>query len=124
MTRPLLIASALYMAAVGLALTAFPLQFGRGAVPPDAGPALVALLRLLGGPFLGVAALNWLFRRAEPGPALTRVLIANLIGFAAVALNDVWGVASGEARDLARLFVVIHTLFALAFALALRRGGR
>jgi hypothetical protein len=29
-------------------------------------PELVALLRLLGGPFLGIAVLNWLSRNAAP----------------------------------------------------------
>lgn len=60
--KMLLTLAAAYMAAVGLALLIVPLQFGRGAVPPDAGPALVALLRLLGGSFLGIAVLNWLSR--------------------------------------------------------------
>jgi hypothetical protein len=50
--------SALYLAGVGLALMFFPLQFGRGAVPTDAAPELLSLLRLLGGPFLGISVLN------------------------------------------------------------------
>src|SRR5438874_9281582 len=41
-------------------------QFGIGAVPANPSPQLVALLRLLGGPFLGIALLNWLSRGAEP----------------------------------------------------------
>lgn len=109
--------SALYLAAIGLALMLFPLQFGVGAVPADASPELVALLRLLGGPFLGIAALNWLSRNAEaPWP----VVIANIVGFGAVAANDVWGVASGEARDIARIFLVVHLLFTAAFVAAMR----
>lgn len=107
--------SALYLAAVGLALMVFPRQFGVGAVPDDAAPELIALLRLLGGPFLGIAALNWLSRALAPTP-LKAVLLANFIGFGAVALNDVWGVASGEARDLAKIFLIVHLLFTLAFA--------
>jgi hypothetical protein len=112
--------SALYMAAIGLALMIVPLQFGRGAVPPDAPPELLALLRLLGGPFLGIAVLNWLSRNAGP-PTLRVVLIANVVGFGAVAANDIWGVASGEARDIARLFLAIHLLFTVAFVAAARR---
>ena len=46
--------SAVYLAAVGVGLMLFPLQFGIGAVPTDASPELIALLRLLGGPFLGI----------------------------------------------------------------------
>ena len=76
--------SAIYLAAVGFGLMLFPLQFGVGAVPADASPELIALLRLLGGPFLGIAVLNWLSRSAEPSATLRAVLIANIVGFGAV----------------------------------------
>lgn len=118
-TKFALPASAIYLAAIGLSLIAVPLKFGIGAVPADASPQLVALLRLLGGPFLGIAVLNWLSRDAS-GSALRPVLLANLVGFGAVAANDVWGIATGEARELAKLFVVFHLLFTLAFAVSLK----
>ncbi|MGK6354679.1 hypothetical protein ACMGDH_05565 [Sphingomonas sp. DT-207] len=123
MTKLTLTLSSLYLAVVGLALMFFPLQFGRGAVPEDAGPELLALLRLLGGPFLGIAVLNWLSRNAEPA-TLRAILIANIVGFGAVAANDIWGVASGEAREIAKLFLVVHLLFAFAFVVAARRARR
>jgi hypothetical protein len=119
-TKFALLASAIYLAAIGLSLLVVPLKFGVGAVPSDASPQLVALLRLLGGPLLGIAVLNWLSRNTS-GSALRPVLLANLVGFVAVAANDVWGIASGEARDLAKLFVIFHVLFALAFALSLKQ---
>lgn len=121
MAKATLILSALYLAAVGLALMVVPLRFGVGAVPGDASPELVALLRLLGGPFLGIAVLNWLSRDAAPGAGLRAVLLANLVGFGAVAANDVWGVTSGEAREIARVFLAVHALFALAFLVAVAR---
>jgi hypothetical protein len=124
MIKATLVLSALYLAAIGLALMLFPLQFGVGAVPADAPGELVALLRLLGGPFLGIAVLNWLARDAAPASGLRAVLVANLVGFGAVAANDVWGVASGEAREIARVFLVVHLLFAAAFAAAILRGAR
>ena len=123
MLKAVLVASALYLAAVGLALIVFPLQFGVGAVPPDASPQLVALLRLLGGPFLGIGVLNWLSRNAEPR-TLRAVLLANIVGFGAVAANDIWGAASGEAREIAKLFLVVHLLFTLAFVAAARSVRR
>lgn len=67
-----------------------------------------------------VPVLNWLSRGAEPSPARKAILIANVAGFGAVAANDIWGVASGEARELARIFLVVHLSFTLAFLLALR----
>ena len=112
MARWALTISSLYLAVIGLALMFAPLKFGVGAVPADASSELLALLRLLGGPFLGIAALNGLSRRARAGDWLRAVLIANAIGFGAVALNDVHGVATGEARDLARVFLVVHLAFA------------
>ena len=121
MLKATLIISALYLAAIGLGLMLLPLQFGVGAVPADATPQLIALLRLLGGPFLGIAALNFLARNQAPSPALRAILIANLIGFGTVAVNDVHGVASGEAREIARLFLIVHLVFALAFAALVSR---
>jgi hypothetical protein len=123
MTKLTLTISTLYLALVGLALMFFPIQFGRGAVPTDAAPELLALLRLLGGPFLGIAVLNWLSRNAEPS-TLRVVMLANIVGFGAVAANDIWGVVSGEARDIAKLFLVIHLLFTSAFVAAAARGGK
>jgi hypothetical protein len=115
--------SALYLALVGLGLLLVPLQFGVGAVPEDAPPELIALMRLLGGPFFGIAVLNWLWRNAEPA-TIRPVLIANLVGFGVVAANDIWGVATGEARELARYFLVVHLLFAFAFLMVLRASWR
>ena len=126
MLKATLILSAVYLAIVGLALMIVPLQFGVGAVPADSPPELVALLRLLGGPFLGIAVLNWLVRDAHPSGVLKAVLIANIVGFGSVAANDIWGVFSGEARELAKIFLVVHLAFAIAFVAALRaaRGAR
>lgn len=124
MLKVTLVLSALYLAAVGVGLMLFPLQFGVGAVPADASSELVALLRLLGGPFLGIAVLNWLSRDVEPSAALRAILLANVVGFGAVTANDIWGVASGEAREIAKVFLVIHLLFTLAFVAASRAGSR
>jgi hypothetical protein len=117
-----LILSAIYLAAVGAGLMFFPLKFGIGAVPPDASPELLALMRLLGGPFLGIAVLNWLSRNAEPSPARNAIVLANLVGFGAVALNDVHGVFSGEAREAAKIFLVVHSAFTAAFVFAAFRA--
>ena len=119
MLRLTLTLSAIYLALVGIGLLLFPLQFGVGAVPQDASPQLVALMRLLGGPFLGIAVLNWLSRNAQPS-TLKTVLLANVVGFGVVAANDIFGVATGEARDVAKYFLVVHLGFALAFVACAR----
>jgi hypothetical protein len=116
--------SAIYLTMVGLALMFAPRQFGIGAVPPDASPQLIALLRLLGGPFLGIAVLNWMTRDAEPSTTRDAVILANLVGFGAVAANDVWGVFSGEAREIAKVFLAVHLLFTGAFVVVWRTSRR
>jgi hypothetical protein len=121
MVKYLLTAAAVYLGAIGLALLFVPARFGVGAVPPDASPELLALLRLLGGPLLGIAVLNWMSRTVPPSGLRRTVLLANLVGFGVVAANDVVGVLTGDARDLARIFVVVHLAFAAAFAVALVR---
>ncbi|MEV0839242.1 hypothetical protein AB0I55_06730 [Actinocatenispora sera] len=121
MVKYLLTAAAVYLGAIGLALLFVPAQFGVDAVPKDASPELLALLRLLGGPMLGIAVLNWMSRTTPPSALRRTVLLANLVGFGVVAANDVVGVVTGDARDLARIFLVVHLAFTVAFAVALAR---
>ena len=120
MLKQTLSLSAIYLTAIGLGLLLVPLRFGVGAVPADASPQLIALLRLLGGPFLGIAALNWLSRNARPSMLLRAILIANIIGFGVVAANDLWGVATGEVREIAKYFLIVHLLFAAVFVVVAR----
>lgn len=122
MIKVLFTAAAVYLVAIGLALLVVPLQFGVGAVPRDASPELLALLRLLGGPFIGIAVLNWMSRNSEPSTARNSVVLANLVGFGVVAANDVVGVISGSARDLAKVFLFVHLAFTVAFIVAWVRG--
>ena len=82
-------------------------------------------------PLLGIATLNLLARKLAPGAALRAIVLDNIVGFGAVALNDVHGVATGEAREAARLFLVVHAAFTAAFVVAfvnwlavLVQGGR
>ena len=122
MIKYLLPTAAVYLVAVGLALLLVPLQFGVDAVPKDASPELLAFLRLLGGPFLGIAVLNWMSRNSEPSTVRNTVILANLVGFGVVAANDVVGVISGSARDLAKVFLLVHLAFTVAFVIAWVRG--
>jgi len=118
MTKPLLMISAAYLAVIGLALLIFPAQFGIDAVPADPSTALLALLRLLGCPLLGIAVLNGMARNADPPSIRNTVILANLVGFGVVAANDVVGVATGTARAAATYFLIVHSAFAIAFLIA------
>lgn len=106
--------AAIYMALVGLGFIFAPQAIGVGAVPTDASAALIAYLRLFGSPFLGIAVLDWRARNAEPSTARNAIILGNIVGFAAIAALDVWGMFSG-ARPLTKLFAIIHLLFAVAF---------
>lgn len=118
--KPVLTASAIYLGLVGLGVLFVPRYFGIGAVPADAPPALIAFLRIFAGPCLGIAVLNWMARDAEPSPARDAIVLANIVGFGCVAATDVWGVFSGDARPIAKAFLVVHLLFTLAFVTARR----
>ena len=122
--KAVLTVSAIYQAVVGLGMMLAPRQFGIDAVPPDASPALIAFLRIFGGPMLGIAVLNWMARNAEPSTARNAIVLANIVGFGCVALVDVWGVFTGGARPIAKLFLVIHLLLTAAFVVAWRTNMR
>ena len=122
--KPVLIASAVYLGLIGLGVLLVPRYFGVGAVPPEASPALIAFLRIFAGPCLGIAVLNWLARNAAPSPARDAIILANIVGFGCVAATDVWGVFSGDARQLAKVFLVVHLLFTLAFIVVGRGSMR
>ncbi len=122
--KVVLVASAIYLAITGVGFMFAPREIGIHAVPSDASPALIAYLRLFGGPFLGIAVLNWTARSAEPSSARNAIVLANCVGFAAVTAMDLWGVFSGDAREVAKVFLVIHLLMTVAFVVAWRASMR
>lgn len=119
--KPVLTVAAIYLGVLGVGFMLFPREIGIHAVPADASPALVAYLRVFGGPFIGIAVLNWLARNAEPSAMRNAVVLANIIGFGCVTAMDIWAVLGGGARELQKVFLAIHLLMTLAFVAA-RRG--
>ena len=122
--KAVLTVSSIYLAVLGVGFMLAPQEIGIDAVPADASPALVAYLRIFGGPILGIAVLNWLARNAEPSAARNAIVLGNIVGFGCVTLMDVWGVFSGGARPVAKLFLVIHLLMTVAFVVAGRASMR
>jgi hypothetical protein len=120
--KAVLTASALYLALAGIGFMFAPREIGIHAVPSDASPALIAYLRIFGGPFLGIAVLNWTARNLEPSRARDAIVMANVVGFAGVTAMDVWGVFSGDARSVAKGFLVLHLAMTVAFIVAGRVG--
>ena len=68
----------------GVGFMLAPRQIGIDAVPEDAFPALIAYLRIFGGPILGIAVLNWIARNAEPSAARNAIVLGNIVGFGCV----------------------------------------
>lgn len=122
--KAVLTVSAIYLAVLGVGFMFAPRQIGIDAVPADASPALIAYLRVFGAPFLGIAVLNWMARNAQPSAARNAIVLANIVGFAGVTAMDVWGVFGGGARTVAKLFLVIHLLLAVAFVVTGRTSMR
>jgi len=122
--KAVLTVSSIYLAVLGVGFMLTPQEIGIDAVPADASPALIAYLRIFGGPILGIAVLNWLARNAEPSAARNAIVLGNIVGFGCVTLMDVWGVFSGGARPVAKLFLVIHLLMTVAFVVAGRASMR
>jgi hypothetical protein len=118
--KTVLTISAIYLAVLGVGFMFAPRQIGIDAVPADASPALIAYLRIFSGPFLGIAVLNWLARNAEPSTARDAIVLANIVGFGCVTAMDIWGVFSGDARPVMKLFLVIHLLMFVAFIVVRR----
>lgn len=116
--------SAIYLAVLGVGFMFAPREIGIEAVPADASPALIAYLRVFGGPFLGIAVLNWMARKAAPSPMRNAIVLANIIGFGCVAAMDIWAVFSGGARQAQKLFLVIHLLMTVAFVVVGRGSIR
>jgi hypothetical protein len=116
--------SAIYLGVLGVGFMFAPQEIGIGAVPADASPALIAYLRIFGGPCLGIAVLNWMARNAEHSAARDAIVVANIVGFGCVTAMDIWGVFTGGARQVAKLFLVIHLLMTIGFVLARRTSMR
>ena len=117
--KTILTIAAAYLALLGLGFIFAPEAIGRGAVPENAPPALIAYLRVFGTTFLGIAVMNWTARDAGPSPARDSILLGNIVGFAIGPALDVWGLQTG-ARKLAVVFAIVHLCFALAFVWAWR----
>ena len=119
--KTLFIIAATYLTVAGVGFIFIPQLFGKGAVPNDPSPALLEYLRVFGSPLLGIAVLDWVARNEQASSARNAILLGNIVGFTAIAALDIWGLFHG-ARPAASVFVIIHSLFAIAFILVTRKN--
>jgi hypothetical protein len=118
--KALLTISAIYQAIIAFGMMVVPRQFGIDAVPVNASPALIAFLRIFGGPLAGIAILNWMARKLEPSPALRAILLGNIVGFGCITILDIVSVLNGTGRPVAKVFLIIHLALTIAFVVAWR----
>lgn len=93
-----------------------PMMESFGLAPNATG---AVLSRDLGVVLLAVAVLNWLARDAPAGPALTAVLVGNLLVQALQTAVDTYHVLTGQIAPSGWGGVGLHVLLGVGFATAL-----
>ncbi|PKN92152.1 MAG: hypothetical protein CVU44_16090 [Chloroflexi bacterium HGW-Chloroflexi-6] len=115
----ILLVAAVYMALIGIGHLLAPVAMSAGVIPADASAGIAAFLRHYSALFLAIAVMNWMARNAEPSPARSAIVTANIIVFALGATLDVLAVLSG-AGPAGLVPASINLLIALAFLWAAR----
>ncbi len=118
----LMSASALLLAAAGLAFLFAPSEV-QGLLPPPGGAAAPPLfLQLWSAALLGLAATSWTGRGMTLGGIYGRALVlGNLVHWTVGALVAVRAAADDPASGVLWAAVAVHGAFALAFGRLLRR---
>ncbi|MFO1395446.1 MAG: hypothetical protein U1F48_00130 [Burkholderiales bacterium] len=115
-TRLLMQASALLMAALGLAATFLPQEIMRYAAGPDSGLAVV-MLQVMGALYVGFALLNWMARGNLIGGIYSRpVAVGNLAHFLVAALALGKAVLAGHHAPALVAAAIVYAAFAALFA--------
>lgn len=119
MSRAVLSASAIVMAALGMAGSFAPVELANAA-GLDAEPIVVQLLAAL---LFAFAMVNWMARGSLLGGIYNRPLaVGNLAHFVIGALALAKATGAGERRPALILAAAVYALFAIAFALLLFRS--
>lgn len=117
-TKPLLVASAVLALLFGLGLTLAPdammSQFG---LTPDAAGRVLS--RDLGVVLVAVGVMDWLARNAQPGPALSAILWANLLVQGLETVVDTIHIATKQIAVAGVGGVALHVILGALFAWAL-----
>jgi hypothetical protein len=109
------VAAAVYLGLVAVGHLLAPVEMSAGIVPADASPGMVGFLRHYAALFVGMAAVNWLARNAEPSVARRAIVVADMMAFGLAALLDVVAVARGAGLSglvPASINLVIAAMFA------------
>lgn len=119
-TRILMIASAAFMALLGLVLTFLPQEvLGLHGTVPDR--ATVMIVQIAGALYLGFALLNWMARGVLLGGIYARpVALGNFLHFGMVAMSLIRAAMEFAALPL-MISAAVYTAFAVWFGRVLFR---
>ncbi len=112
----LLIISAVYLALVGIGMIVVPDAIVFGALGDNPPAGVVSALRAEGGTLLSITVLSWMARNVQRSKERDAIVACNIVGYGLVVATGLVGQASG-APGQAMIFVVVHALFTLAFAI-------
>ena len=116
MTKLTMAASAVLLAAAGVAATFLPQEAAASIGAGDL-PLVAFLIQLLGALYVAFAMANWMARESLIGGIYNRALaIANLLHFTIGALALVKGVVAGQRAAIVIGAAIVYSLFAIAFA--------
>lgn len=118
-TRILLIASGLFMLALGLAASFFPQEvlFYTGMQPTNLG---VLLVQTTGALYAGFGVVNWAARGTQLGWDHNRPLaLGNFLHFTMMTVALVKALVAGSLNPTVAAFGVLYLLFAASFGRAL-----
>lgn len=121
--RTLQIASAVYLAFVGIGFLVVPDAIVFGALGDTPSPGLVAALRAEGGTLISITVLSWLARDVQPSKVRDAIVVCNIVGYGLVTITGVIGQIAGAPRQ-ALLNAVIHAMFTALFALVYVRDHK
>lgn len=121
-TKFLMIASALFMAVIGLGLSFFPQEIAAYFDVPSESVAVV-FVKIIGGLYIGFALLNWMARSNIIGAIYSRpVAIGNFGQFLFVGIT-LLKLALSSHPVLFGLLGAINMIFAVCFGYILFSGG-
>jgi hypothetical protein len=122
-TKVLMVSSAIFMAALGLAATFMPQEIvaslggGSRTIP--------LIVQILGALYLGFAMLNWMVKESLIGGIYSRpVSMGNFLHFTIGAITLVKAVAAGERAIVIMVCAAIYVILALTFGSVVFGGAK
>lgn len=119
----LLMASALFLGAVGVATSFLPIEFLTFLETSSDEPA-ATLVQLLGAALIGFAMLNWTAKGAPAGGIYGRPIVtANLVHFTVGGIALLKVAAVGELPPAAMVLTAVYVIFAVCFGVVMFGRG-